>query len=67
MDNSTNVVNVNSEQLFEQIADAIKSGVTDIAGRQELLAAVRAMSHEKKGATFVQRYAEFMSLAANHM
>lgn len=66
-DNSTNVVNVNAAGLFRELLHAVSTGVADSVERTTLLDRVSELESHQNTPGFARKYAEFMSLAANHM
>jgi FlaG/FlaF family flagellin (archaellin) len=66
-DSSTNVVNVESHQLFADIRQAIQQSSMDAELVQRLTERVEAMQASSDAPTFAKRYSEFIADAANHM
>lgn len=65
-DSSTNVANVNSSQLFEEMR-AAAAGVQDSEQRQLLTERIDAMERSHTSGDLAQRYRDFISVAADHM
>lgn len=67
IDNSANIVTVNSEAVFSQLAEAIKQQVNDVTLRSELALAVQEMERTRGTHDFTVKFQTFMALAANCM
>lgn len=65
-DNSTNVIYKNDKEIFQALVHVIQ---TKIEGqeKEELLRIVDDMEKTQGTKNFIQKYQEFMQLAANHM
>ena len=67
-DTSTNIVNqVAPDEVFQQLRDLIQSTITIKTEKPEILASVDAMESTHGHSEFVQKYQDFISLAANHV
>jgi hypothetical protein len=66
-DVSTNVINVDVAQLFEQIGDAIRNGVADEEVRQRLFSQLPGLNKATTSQDYLERYQQFIASAANHM
>jgi hypothetical protein len=67
-DNSTNTVTTNSATLFTEMLKAV-SQIATKSERETIAATISAMSaaQERQDRTFLSKYQDFMSAAANHM
>ena len=63
-DQSTNIT---ADNVFGEIATALKAGISDSQKLIELLAAVEEMKRERGRSGFVQAYQKFVGLAADHI
>jgi hypothetical protein len=66
-DASTNVVSVNSAQLFEQLAEALRTGVAETSERTTLIAKVEALERVASTPGYWNAYQRFIAAAADHM
>jgi hypothetical protein len=66
-DNSVNVVVTSHEQVFTDLRKQIESGVPAGDEQMDVLEKLAALEHAKESPSFAKRYAEFISVAANHM
>ena len=66
-DNSVNVHSVTDEQLFVDMANAVKEQVPDEKHRAEMLAALEDLQHASTKQSFGQKYQRLMSIAADHI
>jgi hypothetical protein len=66
-DQSLNISNVTSEQLFVNLREHINENVLDQTDRGELLERVSALEKATDKQTFLERYQAFIGAAANHM
>lgn len=66
IDASTNVVDISSEKLFDELRAAIREGVRGPM-RDEILANVDELAAAAPGPTFAESYGALIQLAANHM
>ncbi len=66
-DQSLNISNVTSEELFLNLREHIEENVNDEADRKEILERLTALEKTTDKATFLGRYQEFIAAAANHM
>lgn len=66
-DSSTNVVNVQSSQLFADIRQTIERSSLDAEVIRQIGERLDAMEAAAGTKTFAQRYGEFIALAANHV
>jgi hypothetical protein len=66
-DQSLNISNVTSEQLFLNLREHIEENVQDEADRKDLLERLAALEKTKEKASLLKRYQEFIAAAANHM
>jgi hypothetical protein len=66
-DSSTNVVNVESTLLFQNLRSAIQASISDSELRMMLMSQVEGMEKAAGTRTFADRYRDFIGLAADHM
>ena len=66
-DSSTNIVNVQSSQLFADMRQAIQQSALDATVAQGLIQRVDALETAAGTPTFSQRYKEFIATAADHL
>ena len=66
-DSSTNVVNVESADLFDNLREAIQKSSLDSTVARQLIQNVKAMQSAVGTKTFGERYKEFIAVAADHM
>lgn len=66
-DNSSNVVNINSDNVFNEIRMAINNGSLPQERASDLLKLVDDMDDAKGSPSFVEKYKKFIEVAANHM
>jgi hypothetical protein len=66
-DNSVNSVHVSSTELFASLRNEITRGVEAGELRTEILERLKALEEAQNQPSFGQRYADFISVAANHM
>ena len=66
-DSSTNVVNVESALLFDNLREVIRTSSLDSTVVQQLLQNVGAMQSAVGTKTFGEHYKEFIAVAADHM
>lgn len=66
-DQSLNISNVTSEQLFVSLREHIEENVHDEGDRKELLDRLAALEKTNDKTTLLKRYQEFIGAAANHM
>lgn len=66
-DSSTNIVNINKENLFENLKEIIKENVEDPNEKLELIEAVHNMERNQGTNNFKDYYVKFITTAANHM
>ena len=66
-DSSTNVVNVESTVLFDNLCGAIRTSVSDSELSETLMHCVEAMEAAAGTRTFADRYKDFIALAADHI
>jgi hypothetical protein len=67
VDASLNVVNQAPAELFSALRDVINTHISDVADRDALLERTTALQAASNTKSFAARYAEFMSVAANHV
>lgn len=67
IDASTNVINQTHKELFEALRKVIENQIHSQVEKARLLSGAEALKREVGTSGFTTRYAEFMSLAANHM
>lgn len=66
-DSSTNVVNVESTVLFDNLRGAIRTSISDSELRKALMVCVEAMEAAVGTRTFADPYKNFIALAADHI
>ena len=66
-DNSVNIVVKSSEQIFASLRQQIESRVPEGVERKKILDGLTALEQSQGSKSFVQRYTEFIEVAANHM
>ena len=66
-DQSLNISNVTSEQLFLNLREHIEENVPDVADREELLERLNALQNATDKKSILERYQDFIASAANHM
>ena len=66
-DSSTNVVSVESADLFDNLREAIQKSSLDSTIARQLIQNVSAMQSAVGTKTFGERYKEFIAVAADHM
>ena len=66
-DSSTNVVNVESTVLFDNLRGAIRTSISDSELSETLMHCVEAMEAAAGTRTFADRYKDFIALAADHI
>ena len=66
-DSSTNVVNVESTVLFDNLRGAIRTSISDSELSKTLMDCVEAMEAAVGTRTFADRYKNFIALAADHI
>ena len=66
-DHSTNVVDESAKQLFNELRQAVEVGVGDESEKQELLDSIQGMEQAASDKRRFTTYADFVSLAANHV
>jgi hypothetical protein len=66
-DSSTNIIQQAPQELFQAIRETIQAKLGSHADRDTLLTRIEALEKAVSEKTFAQRYAEFMSLAADHI
>lgn len=67
VDASSNVVGVDSDELFEKLRTTIAEHISDEIHVNQLIGKLNELEQAKGKATFIQRYQEFIALAANHV
>ena len=67
VDSSTNVVNIERNELFVSMRRAVEESGIDTTARAELLNRIEALESAKDQRTFAQKYADFIQSAANHI
>lgn len=65
VDNSVNTVAGDSMQVFNQIREAVQQGITG-EEQAQVLAKLKELEEAVATPTFIERYASFMELVANH-
>lgn len=65
-DQSTNIVDVGSQELFQSLKE-IAATIEDLNARQTLCAKIEELNAAQGKSDFIGRYQEFVALAANHM
>ncbi len=66
-DESHNVVNLSSGDLFERIKAMIESNVKDEEQKQEIITSIEEMKETKDTRTFTEKYRDFISLSADYL
>ena len=66
-DHSTNTVVFEPTPVFADLRQAVVEAVAEKDERAKLLASIEAMENGRRTHTFVDRYKDFITLAANHM
>ena len=66
-DNSINISSVTNEELFSEIANAIKEHVANEVQRLEMLEKLSALEQATDKPTMGERYREFIACAADYM
>jgi hypothetical protein len=66
-DTSVNIVNQTPTELFNALTETLENALVNSPDRTELVRLAGAMEKDVGKATYAQRYAEFMSLAAKHV
>lgn len=66
-DNSVNVVTKSSAEFFTTLRERIEAEVTDKAEQKKIVEAIEALQEAHGKPSFVQRYTDFIAVAANHM
>jgi len=66
-DHSVNVVTASNDQIFQELRQQITSGLPASEERKDILDKLTALEDAQASPGFAQRYAEFISVAANHM
>lgn len=66
-DSSTNVINVQSSQLFADMRQTIEQASSDSVVTQRTIESLDALQAATGTKTFAKRYAEFIAVAADHV
>ena len=66
-DRSTNIANITPDEVFRELREIIASNIQQQAERSELLSKVDELERTRGTGGFVQKYSEFVGLAANHL
>jgi hypothetical protein len=66
-DASTNIANVGTSELFEQMRSVVAQGIQGEDERQEMVTRINSMEKSHGTGDFAKRYSDFIALAANHM
>jgi hypothetical protein len=66
-DSSMNVVSVSADALFSELRKALERSVADETERRMLIKTIAELEAAEGTDGFIAKYAEFMSLAANHI
>lgn len=66
-DNSSNVVNINKENIFDELRTVINEKISSEKDSMILLGLVGDMEEAKGTPSFIEKYKDFMESAANHM
>lgn len=66
-DSSENVVYTTADKIFNDLRDAINNNVKDDKEKESILKKVDGLANSQGKPTFIERYKEFIELAANHM
>jgi hypothetical protein len=65
-DSSVNVVSVQEEQLFADLREVIQDQISNSEKTKQLLGRVEALENARGTEKFSQKYADFMSVIADH-
>ncbi|MFB3917360.1 MAG: hypothetical protein ACE14M_11565 [Terriglobales bacterium] len=66
-DISVNNVNLADTEIFSTLREAVSSGIADLGEQKLILEKLAALEAANGKPSFVQRYSEFISAAADHM
>jgi hypothetical protein len=66
-DSSTNILNVNSAELFSQIVQAVQAGIASDVERAAILDRVHAIEASVASPGYLTAYQQLIAAAANHM
>ena len=66
-DMSSNIVDLNADELFEKLNDAIAEGVEDDEKRLQLQSKVAGLRKTQGTSEFNERYKEFIAVVADHL
>ena len=66
IDSSINI-NVNEDNIFSEMKKTISSNISDNSEREALLKIVDELKDSKRSPRFIDKYKEFISLAADHI
>lgn len=66
-DSSSNVVTISEENVFAELRNVLSSQVQNVTEKEQILAKIDEMENAKGSIGFVDKYQEFIALAANHM
>jgi len=66
-DHSINVANITPKEVFEEFRKIIAANIQKDSERSELFLKVEELEQSRGTTQFVQKYSEFMALAANHL
>jgi len=66
-DNSTNVVTISKDQIFERMREVVASGVPAAEPRNSILDRLSALEAAQNSPLFAKTYTELISVAADHL
>jgi hypothetical protein len=66
-DNSVNIITVSQEEIFAKLRHEITNNIQDGEEQKNILERVSALEAAQNSTAFAQRYADLISVAANHM
>lgn len=67
VDSSTNIITVEREQLFDQLREVVSREIKDSEIQEKMLRKATEMESAAGTNSYVEKYKEFMALAADHM
>lgn len=65
-DSSINIINMESKHLFAEIKSKVEENIENENERQKLIKKLEELEKAQNTASFAEKYAEFMAIAANH-
>jgi len=66
-DNSVNVITVSQDQIFEKLKHEITAEIPPGEEQKKIMERLSALEAAQNSSSFAERYAELISVAANHM